>query len=1204
MTSPAALLPPHLLDALGVGLVVGVPAETRLDAALLLADISGFTALTERLQASGREGAEEMAIAIDRAFAPAITAIEAWRGSIVSFGGDSLFALFAGTAALGWAHGAAREIRARFGELPPVETSTGQVQLRIKQAIHFGSVIHLHLGAGRRRGFVATGPGVLRVARLARRARPGCILATPSGRLAGKTPARPGRQAPRPRRDLGVYLPPELRRRVAVRGAFRRVAVLFVETAPAPLDAMQGFWARLTGTLEAYGGVLLKTDLSPGGVRWMCVFGMFRGEHDDGERAARTAIELIRPDDTPRIRAGLGLGTAVRVVFGSRTRRSIDLIGDVVNLAARLSDRARWGETLVSEPMASSLPGAVTRQRGSLRLRGKSIPVVSQVLLRLDPVSAITTVRTDEPIAGCSRAVKVLQRAVDAAVAGRGGCVVIRGEDGMGKSRLAVELGRIASARGASVHLGQASPFRGAPFRLVADVLANALATPGDLVASMPEADRRHLGEIMGTEGPDGGASTEGEARRLGHWLAITRAVVALARERPRVFVLEDLHHADHATREFLPFMVRRLADSPVLVAVTTRPDPPPPSDLTPVMTLEPLHAATMARLVAARFPRPSKSLVRFVTERAGGNPLYASELMAQLQESAAVRRTARGTELDGDVSLEPPASLEALALARLDRLSEAGRRAIEGGAVLGASFGRELLERVAGAGSAAGIDELLSRGIVHRSPSGQLTFASALLREAAHRSMLRRERRRLHARAARLIRQQRPYPHALVGQHWEQAGRPLEARSCYLAAGRRASVQGAWEDAAQVLEAGLRLSVARDRHSTRARASRGSALQRLGKVHAALQEVRQAVREARAQRDAFGECEALRLLAASLRERGRMKEARRALDAAFDTCPPRARALRAGLVSALATQLHDEGHPVEALPIYEEAARALERCGDALDAARVRANSATVLHQLGRIPEARMVAERSMNFYRREHCWHFLCMALSNLALIETESGRYRSAAAKYRECLRITRRIGLRRVEAVALANLGNLAHERGRLEEAGELYRQALAIAQEVEERRLEGHLQSCLGALHLELGHLDEAWAHLERALRNQRTTQRRHGEGMALHIMSTCRRLQGRLAAAERLARRAVEVLSTCGSPIERAKAQAELGMIVVARGRAGAAHLRRAIEFARAHDGGLEGPVAAVIRELADACGGSVQEGLHGRDRRRRQNIK
>ena len=167
MPSIAPFLPPHLLQSIAGCPPASLPHTESFSSALLFADISGFTALTERLQRKGRRGAEEIAAVVNRAFRPAIAAIEREGGSIVGFGGDALLTLFPGAGAVERARVAAKEIRTRVER-----TRGGGTGLSVSQAIHHGTVRALHLGSEHRRHYLVGGPTVQAVVRQEGAARP------------------------------------------------------------------------------------------------------------------------------------------------------------------------------------------------------------------------------------------------------------------------------------------------------------------------------------------------------------------------------------------------------------------------------------------------------------------------------------------------------------------------------------------------------------------------------------------------------------------------------------------------------------------------------------------------------------------------------------------------------------------------------------------------------------------------------------------------------------------------------------------------------------------------------------------------------------------------------------------------------------------------------------------------------------------------
>ncbi|MFN7975159.1 MAG: adenylate/guanylate cyclase domain-containing protein [Acidobacteriota bacterium] len=234
MASLRPFLPAHLERAIASGEAPArLPSAHRLEAALLFSDISGFTALTESLQARGKEGAEEVSDIIRASFRPAIEAINAFDGSILNFGGDALFVLFPGAGAVARAYGAAQRVADHFRDHGEVATSVGTARLRISQAIHHGRVAALHLGQPDRRQYLVCGAPVRALARLEARAS-GKLLLSRAARARFEDPVRAvpaGEIREALFSELAPYVAPHVRAAVDhFEGEFRRAAIVFFET--------------------------------------------------------------------------------------------------------------------------------------------------------------------------------------------------------------------------------------------------------------------------------------------------------------------------------------------------------------------------------------------------------------------------------------------------------------------------------------------------------------------------------------------------------------------------------------------------------------------------------------------------------------------------------------------------------------------------------------------------------------------------------------------------------------------------------------------------------------------------------------------------------------------------------------------------------------------------------------------------------------
>jgi DNA-binding CsgD family transcriptional regulator/tetratricopeptide (TPR) repeat protein len=360
--------------------------------------------------------------------------------------------------------------------------------------------------------------------------------------------------------------------------------------------------------------------------------------------------------------------------------------------------------------------------------------------MTVDPTTATLVGRVEE--------LAVLDRLLGSARAGRAAVVLVAGEAGMGKSRLVGELRARAEAAGALVATGR-TPLEGAalPYGTVVGLVRDLAHKLGPHQTANWLEPVQHL--LLGSA-PE--QVEHGQVARIQLFDAMLRAVEGLAAEQTVVLVLEDLHWADTGSLELLDYLVRNVDDHAVLVAGTYRSDevgsrPSVRRLLTElrrhaaVTTLElaGLSRDEVATLLAQLLGEmPSWTVVDAVRGRSEGNPLFAEELVRA--------RDAGGL---------PPALRDLLA-SRIEELPDDARVVVAAAAVLGVSCDHRLLALVADLDPKA-FDAALAGAVGHGvlvadGVAGTVRFRHALLREAAHLSLLPAERVRLHHRAAEAL--------------------------------------------------------------------------------------------------------------------------------------------------------------------------------------------------------------------------------------------------------------------------------------------------------------------------------------------------------------------------------------------------------------------------------------------------------------------
>ncbi|MFO1208426.1 MAG: AAA family ATPase [Amaricoccus sp.] len=564
---------------------------------------------------------------------------------------------------------------------------------------------------------------------------------------------------------------------------------------------------------------------------------------DDAERAVRAALaaaaavgRLTAPDGLPlALRVGIATG---RVVVGSLPAGKATAVagepsqalGTTPNLAARLQELALAGGVVISAETAHRLHDRFSLQDlGPRNLRGFIQPTHAfAVLGERQRASRLRPRRTGgNRFVGRAAEMAILDGLWSEAVAGRGGSVLLRGEAGIGKSRLARQFVAGRAARRASLSIGiSASPFYvDEPLWPVAVALRSLVMPSG---AETPNALRRLDRLLLQGGGPEDGLrlaavatvlhmAGDREAALLADITparlraltldALVALVLRAAALRPVVLVVEDVHWLDPTTLELVERLVAEASGQRLLVLLTAReefPLPPGPAWTgTRILDLKGLAPAEAAELFEALSDIATPGLGRDLAARTSGVPMFLEEFASALN----------ATRLDDGLSaasaeLAIPATLDECLAARLDRAGSA-----KGVAQVCAVLGQARVG-AASVAAVAGIPlDSIERAMARLEKAGVLTqtvrvdgkgwsFRHALLREAAYASLLRDRRRALHGRAAdALADQMEP---AILAHHLSQAGRGAESVPHFLSAARESLGRSALQEACRLLRRGL----------------------------------------------------------------------------------------------------------------------------------------------------------------------------------------------------------------------------------------------------------------------------------------------------------------------------------------------------------------------------------------------------------------
>jgi len=1091
-----SFLPVHLVNALRFGDPLReLPALDLFPAALLYSDISGFTTLTERLHKRGRRGAEEIAAIINILFDRIISIISSRRGSIVSFGGDSLFVLFTDTAPVHTAYAAAEEIQRYFAQHAKIDTHVGSVALTLTQAIHYGRVRGMHLQAGTRRHYLVSGPPVYALARQGERTPAGAIsfsrgarkqhLAEKKGRKAPPLAPKVAGEAAPIQTEAGLdgilnrYIEPRICPLLGnFDGEYRQVTVIFFETKGSFLADHNRFFCTLIAGIESHDAVLLKSDISANGSKWLCVCGLPVAHEDDPERAVRIAHHVIcnRP---PRllVRAGLVSGVVANLEVGNRIRRSFDIMGDAVNSAARVLHQAHWGEILVTAKLRSQATGAETGPPRRSRLRGKADQVT------LYPLTGIKRTRKSPrlqaPLVGRHRELALLTDRLTFAQKGMGACIGIQGEAGVGKSRLVHALAQEAEKLGFTIQYGYALSFGSIPYWVCADLLRHALGisekAPGDTVLSrvkqaatalgLQRTDRHHLAEILGRRFEDSPLEhLDDNTIHLNNMIALTEFFTAQAQTRPQLIIMEDMHWAGAVSREAFNWLAETCRKKRILIIATYRSHIHLPAGAQEINLFE-LAPQAVESMVQAILGAASAPLHTLIGQRSGGNPFFVEEVIHHLLESGIIRKEKHTYVLSRTVGVDDlPHTLESLICARLDNLTRDVKRVAQVGAVIGRRFLLDLLlqfEEIRQV-TRKGIAELQKRTIIipkQHEPYLEYIFKHALTRDVAYASILMIHRRKLHRAVAQAIEtlfgvEQMTFL-VMLAHHWLQGGNEAKARIYYRKAAYHSLQVYAHEEAQDFFSRYLQLSKQPDQTSVTARIDLAvRVLQVRGKSNAALKQLATALKNARALSLPALQIRCLYGRGNLFRITGQLQQAGRIINQALKIA--RCHGMKKQEITGLghrASLAHDLGRYAEARRLAHQALALAQQEQDPRQEVTMLTFLALLSWEQGKVYEAQIVYEKSLKLARQQADLKMIANILMNQGLLYFTIDQDELARVKYLESLRIFTQIGDRRYDSMCLGNMASMDQHTGSIADSRRNYRKAYDLACQVNDKKLQ-------------------------------------------------------------------------------------------------------------------------------------------------------
>jgi class 3 adenylate cyclase/tetratricopeptide (TPR) repeat protein len=888
-------------------------------------------------------------------------------------------------------------------------------------------------------------------------------------------------------------------------GEHRQVTVLFadivdftkltMELGAESIHALLNrFFEAVDSVIGSHGGIVDKHI----GDNVMALFGAPVAHDDDPLRAVRAAFEIHRQvsdlcDGRGRrlsVHVGIASGQVVASDTGSDSHREYTVTGASVNLAARLQAQAAAGETLVSDAVQRAVARAVTCEPlGTCQVKGMERPVA---VWRVTGGSVVPSPAARAPFVGREAELAQLSAIIDRCRDGRrGAAVVLRGEAGIGKTRLVEELTSLAVDRGFRIQRGLVLDFgagegrdairsivqgllgiavgsdRAARQAAVDAVISSGRLAAGrrvflnDLLALSPSPEERAVYDAM-----------TNAARNDGKRTVLAELLRACAAEQHQVIIIEDIHWADPLVLAYLARIAATFADAPGLLVMTSRVDGYPLSQAwrsgtsgCPIITfdLPPLRSDEALRLAGAGSVTLSPK-ARDCVARAGGNPLFLEQLLRNVEEHG-----------DGEV----PGSIQSLVLARLDRLPPIDRQALQAASVLGQRFALDAMRYLIGS-PAYDCRTLLERSFI-RPEGDSLLFDHALVQDGVSASLLRSRRESLHRLAAEFFAESDLVLHA---QHLDRAG-DGRAAAAYLAAATAQSTALHYSTALTLARRGLEIA-----------------------------------------EDPALHCSLACLTGEALRTTGSTEDSISAFEDGLSTAvDPRQRCIA---LIGIAEGLRISDRHQRTLVVLKEAEIMAREAEMLPELARIHTLRGNVYFPQGRLAECRAENEKALDIARQCGSVEGEALALSGLGDAYYLSGKMRTAGHQFRACLGLCKQHTLRRIE---VANRHMIGWTRLHLLEFGEAEHDALAsidLAQDVGHPRAHLLGLQLAGYVNAQLGANERSDAFLNRALDLARSMHADNFTAQILRWRAGNALGQGNRAEAEACAAEALDIVRRVG----------------------------------------------------------------------------
>lgn len=1114
----------------------------NLKGAVLFADLAGFTKLTETLASIGKEGAEELTNILNSFFERMIDIVLSSEGDIIRFGGDSMTIFL--PASLDKALQTSLLLQKECSTFQNVQTKGGLFSLGMKIGVSYGSVYVGILG-DEKTGFdyFAAGSALDNAAEAEHHAQKGeIVVSSECAGLVNKSlfyfkpiadgfvavegmkyalksetnSTHSGMKFYPSEKQLLNFLPSYVKDKAFLEeqklvGEHRRTTTLFLKFSNLDLDEMENLrklkttYAEIAKIVKRFGGIINKVDMGDKGNKVLALFGSPIPLENQEEHAVRCSLEIANSNALRELNININIGITVSNLFsayvGSKKRREFTVMGDGINLAARLMTTNLNNPILVSEEVFQKTKDVIEYKT----FEPISVKGISEKIKIFSPLFLKETIEKTPSFVGRK---KEIESALNALASSDKPFLCITSAPGMGKSDFLLKVKQSVDEKGDKSIYTRLAPYDKEKFSTpLKNIISHCLnltfregnATKEIIYNSLSEQDKTFLPLFsdlfkLNIEENLSTKSLSSKERKDIFFAIVSRILTNSLSKKPHFIFIDHLDYADPSTIEFLLFFSEDLKETKGKIIFTLRDDNlehfKDLIDKSYQITLPPFSKNDIEIFLTKKegFAPPTEFFLDFLLDKSGGNPKFLSELVSIIKsQNLAFVGPSGKYEVDEDKlsTTTFPDTLQGLFLSKVESLSEADKSLLRTASVLGTSFSIDTLSSLTGSEPETIISKIKSlerTALIRMDTWGTRPYASftdSLLREAIYNSLNFELRRELHLKVAQFLENEgitSPRVLPVLARHYEY-GEDNEKALYYL------------------FESAKYSKSIYDYRSCYDYLFRYVAIAE--KKNLSLNNNEQYL-------------EAFVMYAEVQQELGRIAEA----GSCFEKIVSEQKELstiKIQALSRLADNKRREGNLKESLEIYEKALEGAKELKDDSLQCAIFLYSGVPLAMSGKMGKAMDYFQRAELLAEKIKDYPSLVYALMNRGLVEYFRGKLEGAKSFLLRAKAIAAENNLRSYLALITVNLAQVFFESGDYEKALEICKEAEEVSRQFGYRNHLVMSMSNRALFETMLGKWNEAEKSVERALTSARHYQMNYLIATNLHIKSLLLYVNGEIS---------------------------------------------------------------------------------------------